>query len=95
MRLNHAIDSIGAKRVVLDTVGCALGGYSSEPAAIARAIADEHSKTISPQSCVFIGSLFYTRVIFFERPGGRDNVAQQGVSRFPAQRSLQFAGIGH
>ena len=28
------------KRVIIDTLGCALGGYSSEPSKIARAIAD-------------------------------------------------------
>src|SRR5215210_3718555 len=31
------------KRRLVDTIGCTLGGYSSEPAAIAREIADEHS----------------------------------------------------
>jgi 2-methylcitrate dehydratase len=31
-----------AKRRLVDTLGCALGGYGSEPARIARAIADDH-----------------------------------------------------
>src|SRR3954470_18183028 len=33
------------KRRLVDTIGCALGGYTSEPAAIAREIAAEHSGT--------------------------------------------------
>src|SRR5262245_65610346 len=31
------------KRRLIDSIGCAIGGYSSEPASIAREIAAEHS----------------------------------------------------
>src|SRR3954454_21256904 len=35
------------KRRLVDTIGCALGGYTSEPAEIARAMAAHHSGTPS------------------------------------------------
>jgi 2-methylcitrate dehydratase len=30
-----------AKRFIIDTIGCALGGYDSEPSKVARAVAGE------------------------------------------------------
>ena len=42
-----------AKRMIIDTIGCALGGYTSEPSKIARDIAGMVS---SSQPCTVIGS---------------------------------------
>ncbi|MBM3943740.1 MAG: MmgE/PrpD family protein [SAR202 cluster bacterium] len=42
-----------AKRMMIDTVGCALGGYTSEPSKIARDLA---STVTSAQPCTVIGS---------------------------------------
>src|SRR5918997_161140 len=42
-----------AKRMIIDTIGCALGGYSSEPSKIARDLA---ATVISTQPCTIIGS---------------------------------------
>src|ERR671918_2054020 len=42
-----------AKRLVVDTLGCAIGGYASEPSKIARAIADGVS---SRQPASILGS---------------------------------------
>ncbi len=41
------------KRMIIDTIGCALGGYDSEPAQIARDLADE---VTSRRPCTVIGS---------------------------------------
>ncbi|MSQ05967.1 MAG: MmgE/PrpD family protein [Dehalococcoidia bacterium] len=42
-----------AKRMMIDTIGCALGGYTSEPSKIARDLA---STVTSTQPCTVIGS---------------------------------------
>ena len=42
-----------AKRMIIDTLGCAIGGYTSEPAKIARDLA---STVSSSQPCTIIGS---------------------------------------
>ena len=42
-----------AKRMIIDTIGCALGGYTSEPSKIARDIAET---VASSQPCTIIGS---------------------------------------
>jgi 2-methylcitrate dehydratase len=42
-----------AKRMIIDTIGCALGGYTSEPSKIARDIAET---VTSSQPCTVIGS---------------------------------------
>jgi 2-methylcitrate dehydratase len=42
-----------AKRMIIDTLGCAIGGYTSEPAKIARDLASTVSST---QPCTIIGS---------------------------------------
>ncbi|MYC29868.1 MAG: MmgE/PrpD family protein [Chloroflexi bacterium] len=42
-----------AKRMIIDTVGCALGGYTSEPSKIAR---DMAATVTSSQPCTVIGS---------------------------------------
>ena len=42
-----------AKRMIIDTIGCALGGYTSEPSKIARDMAGTVS---SNQPCTIIGS---------------------------------------
>ena len=42
-----------AKRMIIDTVGCALGGYTSEPSKIARDLA---GTVTSSQPCTIIGS---------------------------------------
>ena len=42
-----------AKRMIIDTIGCALGGYASEPSKIARDLAGMVS---SSQPCTLIGS---------------------------------------
>jgi 2-methylcitrate dehydratase len=42
-----------AKRMIIDTLGCAIGGYTSEPSKIARDLASTVSST---QACTVIGS---------------------------------------
>ena len=42
-----------AKRMIIDTIGCALGGYASEPSKIARDLA---GTVTSSQPCTIIGS---------------------------------------
>jgi 2-methylcitrate dehydratase len=42
-----------AKRMIIDTIGCALGGYTSEPSKIARDLA---ATVTSTQPCTIIGS---------------------------------------
>ena len=42
-----------AKRMIIDTIGCALGGYTSEPSKIAR---DMASMVSSSQPCTIIGN---------------------------------------
>ena len=42
-----------AKRMIIDTIGCALGGYASEPSQIAQALA---ATVTSAQPCTVIGS---------------------------------------
>jgi 2-methylcitrate dehydratase len=42
-----------AKRMIIDTIGCALGGYTSEPSKIARDLA---ATVVSTQPCTIIGS---------------------------------------
>ena len=42
-----------AKRMMIDTIGCAIGGYTSEPSKIARDLA---STVISLNPCTVIGS---------------------------------------
>jgi 2-methylcitrate dehydratase len=42
-----------AKRMIIDTLGCAVGGYTSEPSKIARDLASTVSST---QPCTIIGS---------------------------------------
>ncbi|MCH8745680.1 MAG: MmgE/PrpD family protein [Chloroflexi bacterium] len=42
-----------AKRMIIDTIGCAIGGYTSEPSKIAR---DMASTVTSTQPCTIIGS---------------------------------------
>lgn len=42
-----------AKRMIIDTIGCALGGYASEPSKIARDLA---ATVTSAQPCTIIGS---------------------------------------
>jgi 2-methylcitrate dehydratase len=42
-----------AKRLLVDTLGCAIGGYASEPSKIARALADTVS---SRQPATILGS---------------------------------------
>jgi 2-methylcitrate dehydratase len=42
-----------AKRMIIDTLGCAIGGYTSEPSKIARDLAGTVTST---QPCTIIGS---------------------------------------
>ena len=41
------------KRMIIDSIGCAVGGYSSEPSKIARDLADD---VTSRRPCTVIGS---------------------------------------
>ena len=46
------------KRTLLDTMGCAIGGYDSEPAEIARSLAEESSGRLASR---IIGTRFALR----------------------------------
>ncbi len=55
LHYSHLPDDVAhlAKRMIIDTIGCAIGGYTSEPSKIAR---DMASTVTSTQPCTIIGS---------------------------------------
>ena len=72
-----------AKRFIIDTLGCALGGYSSEPARVAREMAGMVSST---EPATVLGS------------GGQSSLdLPQQILLVVAQfnHDLKLSGIGH